>query len=131
MARLKTNGVGVKGAEIAKNDLDITENTLVAIKGGFADKAVAGDAVVGISRQTKVFTSDNETVAEAKLTYYGLDDNSEFEELVEGGTIAQADVHALFDLNANGKVDGATSGAGTQVKLIKVITDTKGVFTRA
>jgi hypothetical protein len=35
-----------------------------------------------------------------KLTYNGLDENAEFDEVVSGGTIAQADVQTNFNLTA-------------------------------
>lgn len=128
MAILKTRAHWTKGAEIAKNSLDIKEGRLVAIKAGFADVAVAGDRVVGISKQTKVFEPDNQTVLQEKLTYNGLDEFGEFDELVSGGTISQADVQTDFDLTSDGFVDGTTGGTGSQVRLTKVISDTKGRF---
>lgn len=131
MARTRTMPVKGKTAEIAKNSLDIAKGNLVAIKSGFADKAVAGDTIVGISKQEKVFDSDNQTVAMEKLTFAPLDDYSEFEELVENGTISQGDVGSVFNLTASGTIDGATGGSGTQAELVKYIKDNYGAFVRA
>lgn len=128
MARTRTMPIKGKTAEIASNDLDITKGRLVAIKSGHADVAVAGDAIVGISKQEKVFESDNETVLKEKLTFAPLDAYSEFEEVVSNGTITQADVGTLYDLASNGTVDGATGGSGDQVRLEKFLKPNYGAF---
>lgn len=129
MAILRTRSHGTKGAEIAKNSLVAVKNRLVAIKSGFADLAVVGDKIVGISKQDKTFDADNQTVMQEKLTYYGLDENSEFDEIVTNGTITQADVHKTYNLVAGGtSIDGATGATWTQAKLIKVISSTEGRF---
>ena len=127
MAILKTRGHWTKGAEIAANGLDIKKDTLISITGGYATKAVATGKVIGISRQTKVFDADNETVAQEKLTYNGLNENAEFDEIVSSN-ITQADVQKDYNLTANGIVDGITGGTWTQVRLIKVISPRKGRF---
>ena len=98
MAILKTRAHWVKGAEIATNSLDIAQDVLISITSGFATNAVATGKVVGISRQTKVFEADNQTVLQEKLTYNGLDENGEFDEIVSNGTIAQANVNTGFNL---------------------------------
>lgn len=92
------------------------------------DKAVAGDRVIGICTSDETFASDNETVEQKRLEYKGYDTYSIIEIEVEGGTIAQADVASLFDLNANGNVDGATAGTGTTLRLFEVKNDTLGLF---
>lgn len=98
MAILKTRAHWTKGAEIATNSLDIAQDVLISITSGFATNAVATGEVVGISRQTKVFDADNQTVLQEKLTYNGLDENAEFDEIVSNGTIAQANVNTGFNL---------------------------------
>ena len=131
MAKLIKTGQGVTGRGIAKNDLAVDFGDLVAVKSGFVDLAVAGDTVVGISAQKETFASDNQTVDQDNVTFYGLDDYAVIEAVVAGATIAQANVGATYDLDANGDVDGGTSASGTQVTLVEVISDTIGRFVRA
>ena len=64
--------------------------------------------------------ADNETAAKSKLNYIALDDYSEVEVTVVWGTIAQANVGSLYDLDANGDVDAA-AGTPSQLKLVKVV----------
>lgn len=120
----------IKGAEIAANDLAVTNGRLVSIKSGYADLTVTWDTIVGISRQDKTFDSDNITVKKAKLTYIWLDMNMEFKSTVVWGTIAQANVGTTYDIDANGDVDISLT-TPSQVKLVKVINGTLGVFSRA
>ena len=112
MAILKTRAHWTKGAEIASNSLDIAQDVLISITGGYAVEAVATGKVVGISRQTKVFEADNQTVLQEKLTYNGLDETAEFDERVTNGTIAQANVQSGFNL------------VGTDVAQVNTLTPT-------
>ena len=132
MAILYTNGhdKNIKGAEIATNSLVAVSNRLIAIKSGFADVAVTGDTIVGISRQDKTFAADNQTVAMSKLNYVGLDTDMEFKATVVGWTIAQANVGTIYDIDASGDVDVSLL-TPDQVQLVKVISSTEGVFIRA
>lgn len=128
---LKKAGYNLSGREVAKNELDVTFGDFITIKGGFADKAVVWDLIVGISEQKKVFDADNETVKQEYLTFYGLDDYAEVEASTTATTILdQAMIWTDFDLDANGVVDDATAGAGTQLRLTKVVSDTVGRFKR-
>lgn len=131
MARTRTMPIKGKTTEIASNDLDVTRGQLVAIKSGHADVAVAWDTVVGISKETRTFDSDNETLMKEKLLFAPLDMYSEFEELVTNGTISQWDVGSTFNLTSEGKIDGATWASGEQVTLEKFIKDNYGAFIRA
>lgn len=132
MAVLKTNGhdKNIGGAEIAANSLVATRGRFVAIKSGFANLALVADVIEGISVENKTFNADNETVATEKLNYIALDDTMEVRSTVVGGTIAQANVGSLYDIDANGDVDAAAAGA-TQLKLTKVISATEGLFVKA
>lgn len=131
MAKLYSPGHTTGGRGIGANSLVLAKGTLLAEKSGFVDKAVAGDRVVGIANASKTLASDNETVAQEQVEYHAVADNTILEIEVEGGIIAQANVGATFNLNANGNIDGATAGIGDQVRLKQVITTTKGLFTRA
>ena len=129
MAQLRTRSHGTRGAEIASNSLDVTEGNLVVVVDGKVVKAGKTWGIDGIAKETKVFDADNTTVAQEKLTFYGLDRNSQFDEIVTNGTITQANVGDVYNLVAGGdSVDGATSAIGTQVKLMKVISSTVGRF---
>lgn len=131
MTKLVKTGQGVTGRVIAENSLSVDFGDLVAIKSGFGDKAAPADTIVGISAQKATFDSDNQTVAQEYLTYYGLDDYAVVEVVVSNGTIAQANVGAIYNLAANGTVDGATSGDGVQLTLVEVIDSTLGRFVKA
>jgi hypothetical protein len=118
------------GQEIATNSLVATSETLVALKSGFVDKAVAGDKIEGLSVETKTFDADNQTVKKAKLQYVRLKDETQIEIPVTAGAIAQADIGSKFDLGADGAID-ATAVSPTQLYLREVLNSTKGVFVRA
>ena len=128
MAKFITPIKSAGGQKIAKNSLSVAHGDPVAIKSGYLDKAVSGDTIVGFSTETKVFASDNQTVAKAQLQYFSSSDELIMEFDVANGTIAQANVGAKFNLNAGSLVDGATAGTGVQVVLDKVITTTRGWF---
>ena len=131
MSKLYSPGHSTWGNEIAENSLVVTSQDLVTIKAWYVDLAVAWDTVVGISLETKTFDADNQTVKQEELVYASLADNTIVEVAVENGTIAQANVWAVYDLSANSIVDGATSATGTQLKLKKVLSTVLGLFQRA
>lgn len=116
------------GNGIAKNSLAVVVGSLVTIKSGFADLAVAGDRVRGIALADQTFAADNETVMQKLLEFKPFDDYSIIEIEVEDATIAQANVDSLYDLKANGTVNGTTAGTGTSLRLKEVKTSTVGLF---
>ena len=118
------------GEEIASNSLVADFWTLLTIKSGFIDNAVAGDKIEWLSAETKTFASDNQTVAKAKLQYIRLKDETELEIPVGTGTISQANVWAKFDLGSDNTIN-ATALTPSQLTLRKVISSTKGIFVRA
>ncbi len=118
------------GEDIAENSLSVSFGDLLALKSGFLDVAAAGDKIEGISVETKTFDADNQTVKKAKLQYVRLSDDTEFKMTVAGGTIAQANVGATYDVTG-WNVDATTVGTGTQLRLRKVLTTTSGIFVRA
>ena len=132
MAVLYTNGhdKNIGGAEIAANGVVATKGRFVAIKSGYADIAVAADAIRWISTQDKTFDSDNITVKKEKLNFIGLEKEMEVKCTVVWGTIAQANVGSLYDIDINGDVDTAAV-TPSQLRLEKVISATEGVFSIA
>lgn len=128
MAKLYTNGhdKNISGAEIAKNSITIARGDLVTIKSGFAQKAGPADQIVGISVQDKTYGTKNQTETLAKLNYIGLDEDMTFKLKAGAGSVTQANVGAKFGILADGTVK--MDATGTQVKLVKVISSTEGVF---
>jgi hypothetical protein len=131
MAKIITPINFAGGSEVAKNSLSVLSWDPIAIKSGFADKAVAGDKIEWYATQDKTFDSDNQTVKKAKLEFARTSDDFVAEYTVENGTIVQANIGATYNLNANSNVDGATSATGTQVTLRKVKSSTLWDFVRA
>lgn len=115
---------------IASNSLDASFGTLLAIKSGFIDNAVAGDKIEWLSAETKTFDADNQTVKKEKLQYIRVKDETELEISVGTGSISQADVGSKFDLGTDNTID-ATATTPSQFYLRKVISSTKGIFVRA
>lgn len=131
MAKIITPINFAGGSEIAKNSLSVNYGDLITIKSGFVNKAVAGDKVEGVSVETKTFSATNQTVEKGTLEFARTSDEFVMEIDVANGTIAQANIGAVYNLTAAGLVDGATSASGTQVALRKVINSTLGWFVRA
>lgn len=131
MAKLYSPWHTTGARQIGADDAVFAKGTLLAIKAGFANVAVAGDTVVGIANSAQTLASDNESVKQEYVEFHAVGDNTILEIEVEGGTIAQANVGADFDLNANGNIDGGTAGSGDQLRLKDVITTTRGLFVRA
>lgn len=128
--KLVTPWYTIGGNEIAKNSLSVKTGDPIAIKSGFADKAVAGDRIVGISVETKVFEATNQTTVKEKLEFFALGEKTMFDIDVATATIAQANIGQTYNLNASSTVDGSTAGTGTQVRLMEVISTTRGRFSR-
>lgn len=131
MAKIITPINFAGGSEIAENSLSVNYGDLITLKSGFVDKAVAGDKVEGVSVETKVFSATNQTVEKGTLEFARTSDEFVMEIAVGNGTIAQANIGAVYNLTAGWIVDGATSASGTQVTLRKVINSTLGWFVRA
>jgi hypothetical protein len=130
MAKIVFPGEVNGGESIAKNSLSVSFGDLVALKSGYVDVAAAGDKIEGIAVETTTFDADNQTVKKAKVQYLRTSDDTEFELSVAGGTIAQANVGSTYDVTG-GSADATTVGTGTQLRLRKVLTSTKGIFVRA
>ena len=118
------------GEWIASNSLDATFGTLLTIKSGYIDNAVAGDKIEWLSAETKVFEANNQTVKKEKLQYIRIKDETELEITVGTGTISQANVWAKFDLGSDNTVN-ATAATPSQLTLRKVISSTKGIFVKS
>lgn len=130
MAKLINPVYFIGGQEIASNSLDVSYGDLVTITDGFLVKSVATGKVDGVSVETKVFDSDNQTVKWAKLEFARLGDESLVEIAVSAG-LTQALVGKTFNLTAGWIVDGATSATWVQVTCRKFISATLGQFVRA
>ena len=75
MATLKvlTNSDENSFEGIASNSVAIANGDMLSLASGFVVKATASTGrVVGIANGTKTYTSDNQTVAKAKVNYLRL-----------------------------------------------------------
>ncbi len=146
MARILTEGMGqVAADEIASNSLDINSWDFVSLTSGFVVKAGTTGKIEWISKTDRVFASNNQTVAKAKVVYVPSKGQLTVEATADA-TIAQADIGSYFNINADGTVDVATKSATNayvntsdagwavdpvlylQLKLVRVITSTLGEF---
>lgn len=145
MAEIVKTGRQISVDEVASNSLAITSGDLVSLSGGFVIKATTSGKVVGISKTTKTFAADNQTVAKAKVVFVPGSEGVVVK-LTADATITQADVGKFYNLNANQTVDVATvqtvasyvntSDAGAavdavinmQLELVKFIDATTGEF---
>ena len=112
MANVKIVSHGDTGStdEIATNSLSIANGDLVTLADGFVDKAVEDSTViVGIANGTKVYASNNKTVAKEKLNYKRLIPRETMVELpLSDNLLNQTDVGKFYALNASQQVDLAT-----------------------
>lgn len=132
--KLTTNNSYDGGAmdAIASNSLDVAQGTLLSISGGFAVAAGVGTNIVWVSKDQKVFASDNQTVAKEKVNYHPAFTSARFRAPITGGTITAAKVGNLYDLTAAQVVNWATESATTgQVRLEEFISATVGIFSIA
>jgi len=130
MARLYKLGREIWGAEVGKNSIVFTSKDLVSIKSGFLDKSTTADKIEWIAKETITMASDNQTVEQVKVNFVKLDDYTEIEADVTGWTITQANIWSTYDIDANQDVD-VTLWTPSQLRLVRVLTTTKGVFQRA
>lgn len=143
---LETEG----GADVGANSQTIASGDLVANSGGFIIKAVdTSTDIVGIANGSVTTASDNQTVAQVKVGYTRKNETHRFTLPITGGTITGADEGKFYNLTSDGAaVDGTTEAtsastvtvtgdaqtvavANMQLKLVKYISSTSGVFTYA
>jgi len=130
MARLYKLGREIGGAEVGTNSIVFASKDLVSIKSGFLDKTAVWDKIEWLCKETVTMASDNQTVEQVRVNFIKVDDYTELELPVVDWTIAQADIGSLYDTDSSGNCD-ADAGTPSQLRLIRVITSTLGVFQRA
>lgn len=114
---------------IGTNSVDFNIWELVSKSGGFIAKSWAGDSIIGISETDKTMASDNQTVAQERVIYTPIGEDTVLEATITGGTITQSDEGKYFDIDASQDVDGTTESTTTgQVEMVKFISATKGHF---
>lgn len=117
---------------IASNSLDVGQGTLLSLSGGYAVAAGVGTTIIGVSKDQKIFSATNQTVAKEKVNYHPYFPSARFRATITGGTITEAKVGNLYDLTAAQVVNGATESAVTgQVRLEEFISATRGIFSIA
>lgn len=135
--------------ELAKNSLDLTGGAFfLSSTSGVANKAAAGERVIGVNLTEKAYASDNESSALARVTIVPSIAGRLYEVAIVGGTVTVADEFKFYNLTATAgdTVDGTTesvtesyvdtsdTGAAVdpvvkmQLQLVRFISATKGVF---
>lgn len=147
MARIYKEWRNISRDEIASNSLAITSWDLVSMSGWFITKSGTTWEIIGISKTTKTFASNNQTVAKSKVSY--LDKNSDWlfvEITASAASLSQADIWSYFNLTSAQLADYATKttnwtyvntsdvGSATdavikmQLQLVEILTTSKWVF---
>lgn len=127
MTRLHKAGRFIGWNGIAGNSVSVTDGRLLGKVWGFVVPATDSTGeIIGIAAGEQSFDDDNQTVAKAKIQYIAADDHARYDIEITGGALTQADEGGLYDLDANGIVDG--SATGTQVRLEEFISATRGIF---
>lgn len=133
-AQLQNTNSYVAGlqSKVASNSLDVAVGTLLKLTGGdFIEIAGAGDTIEGVSVTVETFASDNETVAQALVTYKPADPvfTDTYMLPISGGTVTAVDVGKFYDIDATQVVNGASESTTTgQLRLEKFISATVGIF---
>ena len=117
---------------IAGNSVAVVDGDFVSKVGGYVVASTAGVDIEGVAAGEQSFAADNQTVAKARVQYIEADANTEFKCEIGGGTITQADEGKYYDLTDKDTVDGTSESASTgQLKLVKFVSSTVGIFTVA
>ena len=135
--------------ELAKNSLDLTSGPFfLSSTSGVANKAAAGEKIIGVNLTEKVYASDNESSALARVTIVPSECGRLYEVTISGGTVTAADEFKYYNLTAsagnvvNGTTESVTesyvntSDAGAaadpvikmRLQLVKYVSATLGVF---
>lgn len=139
MANNKTTElrISVGRERVALNSTAVQNNDFVIYSGGFVTVASAATEIIGVSMQTKTYTSDNQTVAKAVLAYVAKSPEQLFRVAISGGTITAADEGKFYSLTDARTVDGTTEATSPydtngalvkNVQLIKFVTATSCDF---
>lgn len=109
MAKLHKSGRFIGSNKIGANSLSVVDGDLITNVGGFADKADAGEKIIGIAAGEQTFASDNQTVDQVELQYIELDDYTVLE-IAADAAITQADEGKYYNINTTTQtVDVATA----------------------
>lgn len=120
-----------------KSESGIATNSLVTVSGDFVAKSAAGFVTVntvgvpllGVAHTVKTFDSDNQTVDMDRVIYAAKDTWDIMRvEIAADAAITQANEGDLFDINADGTVDVATSGTGDQVQMTEFVSQAKSIY---
>ncbi len=120
-----------------KSESGIASNALVSVSGdfvckdasGFATINTVGDSIEGIAHTAKTFAADNESSAKDVVVYASKDTGDIMRvEVVADAALTQANEGQAFDINSNGTVDVATAGAGTQLEMVKFVSQNKSIY---
>tara|TARA_R110000851_G_scaffold96726_5_gene209810 strand:- start:12039 stop:12440 length:402 start_codon:yes stop_codon:yes gene_type:complete len=120
-----------------KSESGIATNSLVSTSGDFVAKSAAGFVtlntvgvpLLGITHTVKTFAADNQTVTADRVIYASKNTGDIMRVVIAAdAAITQANEDDLFDINADGTVDVATSGTGDQVQMTKFVSQTSSVY---
>ena len=94
---------------IASNSLAVANGDMLSLVSGFVVKATASTwRIIGIANGTKTYTSDNQTVAKAKVNYLRVTPWETILELNTTSSITAAGVGNFFNINSSQVIDHAT-----------------------
>lgn len=111
------------------NSVSVVDGDFVSKVGWFIVASTTWVDIDWVAAGAQTFASDNQTVAAKRLQYFAANTQTEFICEIAWGTITQVDEGKYYDLTDKDTVDGATESATTgQLKLVKFVTATKGIF---
>ena len=130
---------------VGANSLNLTGKFFLKRTGNIIDKAGASDRIIWVNYTEKVFASDNQTVAKAKVEFEPKETQMTYVVEITGGTVTVDDEGKFYNLTDADTVNGATestvpyyvdttAGAAIdpvismQLQLVKFISATKWEF---
>ena len=128
MAKLLRDWRFIGWRKVMSNSLSLTGNELLSLSDGYLVKASYTGAIIWIASGAKTATANNQTVAKEQYDYIARDDYTEYEIVINWGTITEVDVGKTYGLNANQEVDWTTEWTWTQLMLVRFISAAKWVF---
>lgn len=133
-------------SSIASNSVAIANGDFLSLSGGFLIKATTSSKIEGMANGTKTYDADNQTVDMERASYTKAGPMTEFEIVITGGTVTQADEGvSYYNLTTLNRIDGTTESAiesyvdtvaasatdaviNMQFKLVKYLSATLGIF---
>jgi S-adenosylhomocysteine hydrolase len=118
------DGIGANSADTTGGRFFVSKTNEVVSKAGTTGE------VAGVSHTQKVFASDNETVAKARIEFIPANVDITYDVTITNGTITVVDEGKYYNLTAAGDtVDGTTESTTTgQLRMVKFNSATNSTF---